>query len=518
VKGSFQMLPGGTLQFTGTAATVTTGANNNFTLLGTSAKRVKLQALGGAVTLTGGGVYDLGHIEVMNGVWLNKGATITVASCVAQLGSVVPKEWNCQPSTVYTPLSLSAVPMPGATLKDKVSAMAQVLQAQNAASCLPMPAGALPLYRLYKSAGFDHFYTTKPADRARAEAEGYKYEGTVGFVLPTQTPDTVPLHKLYLENGADHFYTTKDADVVRAKNEGYRDEGVEAYVYAKETPGCIVPLYRLYNGGLISDHFYTTDPVERYRSATRDGYSSEGIDGYVLADPEAIKERKNPVMIVGGTFAAEILYWILESRLANDGYVYRFFELPEHGTIDINASADKLSDAVDAFLRDTGASKVHLIAHSQGGIVARDYISRHAGQNTVESMISLAAPHKGTSFVESDLAKLLFKCPDALPCQQVKIGAPLIQQINNRPANDSIYYTNFTTNNDIFITPVENGWMDGCDRVGPFGGNLSCNIHIQRFCPGKIFLEHIGLAFDGTVYNGIQQALRHQEIVLNCSL
>jgi len=409
--------------------------------------------------------------------------------------------------------SLSAAAPPDSP----VGGLVKLLKAQDAASCPPMPTGAVPLYRLFKEAGYDHYYTTKAADRDSAVAQGYKYEGSVGLIFPSQVPGTVPLHRLYLVNGADHLYTTREADRVRAVNEGYKYEAIEGYVYSNPLPGgCwTTPFYRLYNGGAITNHFYTTDSVERYRAVTRDGYSNEGIEGFLITDPEAVKDRKNPVLIVGGTYAAEIIYWILESRLDKDGYTYKFFELPERGSIDINAGADKLKVVIDAFLRDTGAAKLHLIAHSQGGIVARTYIQRHGGQNTVESMISLASPHKGTKFVDSDAAKLL-GCPAAPPCAQMKIGSPLLQQINNRPANDPIYYTNFVTNNDMFIVPMANGMMDNCDRTGPFGEKLACNVHIQQSCPNRS-VDHLGLAFDATVYNGIQQALRHQEILLNCS-
>jgi pimeloyl-ACP methyl ester carboxylesterase len=417
----------------------------------------------------------------------------------------------------FTPVLTSAAPVQDASLRENVAATVKLLKAQDLANCPPKPSGTTPLYRLYKDAGFDHFYTTKTADRDSAITQGYKYEGIVGSIFSAKAPGTSPLYKLYLVNGADHFYTTREADRLKAISQGYADEGIEGYVYTEGAPGgCwTTPFYRLYNGGLITNHFYTTDPVERFRTAARDGYSYEGIDGFLIADSEAIKVQKNPVLIVGGTYAAEMLYWILESRLDKDGYTYRFFELPSHGTLDINASADKLKETVDAFLRETGASKLHLIGHSQGGIVARTYIHRHAGQNTVESMISLASPHKGTKFVETDAAKLL-GCPGAPPCEQMKVGSPLIQQINNRPPGDLIYYTNFVTNNDSFVTPLMNGTMDGCDRIGQGGETLSCNVHIQQSCPNR-FIEHIGLAFDATVYNGIQQALVHQKIVLNCN-
>ena len=394
---------------------------------------------------------------------------------------------------------------------------------QTTAACSQIPMkDAKNLYRLYKDP-YNHFYTIKEGDVDLAQREGYKLEGSIGYAFATQVPGTVPLYRLYLVKGADHFYTIDPAQRDEAINKhGYNDEGIEAYVYKTDAlPGCLAPFYRSYNV-IISDHFYTTDSVEHYKAVTLDGYTGENdknlIEAYVVIDPEAVKKQKKPVIIVGGTYSAEPIYWPLEFRLKNSGYFYRFMELPKSGSIDIHESARVLKGVVDATLRDTGASKVHLIGHSQGSLVARTYIHDYSGEKTVDSMISLSGPNKGTEFLNSDV-KVLLGCPGAPPCEQMKPGSDLLKEVNGEPHQDIIYYTNFANSHDLLVTPLGNAFMDNCNRKNDYGQDIQCNILVdgnEGQCPNK-YVEHISMATDAVVFSGIVQALRHDPIQLNCN-
>lgn len=72
-----------------------------------------------------------------------------------------------------------------------------------------------------------------------------------------------------------------------------------------------------------------------------------------------------------------------------------------HGGLDawatIEDNAAKLKDNVKQLLRDTGAGKVNLIAHSKGGLEARYMISRLGMGDAVASLTTICTPHRGTS-------------------------------------------------------------------------------------------------------------------------
>ncbi|PTL77375.1 alpha/beta fold hydrolase [Vitiosangium sp. GDMCC 1.1324] len=242
------------------------------------------------------------------------------------------------------------------------------------------------------------------------------------------------------------------------------------------------------------------------------------------APPPPATAQKNPVLIIGGTLASEIVYWLLEARLVADGYRVEFFELPGGGLGDMRESARQLKYKIADMLLRTGAEKINLIGHSQGGIIARTYI-HDFGTSTVESLISLGAPHQGaiqrTDPLSALIGAILFQCyvdpslPSSPMCTQMKPDSPLIQEINQRDPADPIFYTNINSTNDVFTDPNSNGKMSNCDRTSAAGELLQCNVTVQDFCPNNL-VEHAGLASNGAVYSGIRQALAHKKIALNC--
>lgn len=62
----------------------------------------------------------------------------------------------------------------------------------------------------------------------------------------------------------------------------------------------------------------------------------------------------------------------------------------------------QLAQAIDAALRDSGACKINIIAHSQGGIDARHAISTLRRGGGVASLVTVSTPHRGT--VVADVA------------------------------------------------------------------------------------------------------------------
>mgnify|MGYP006096912035 FL=1 len=75
-------------------------------------------------------------------------------------------------------------------------------------------------------------------------------------------------------------------------------------------------------------------------------------------------------------------------------------------TSSIETRADLVSEAVEKALEDTGAKKVHLIAHSMGGLDGRYYISTLKGGSKVASLITIGTPHRGSDFADYSFEKI----------------------------------------------------------------------------------------------------------------
>lgn len=220
----------------------------------------------------------------------------------------------------------------------------------------------------------------------------------------------------------------------------------------------------------------------------------------------------DPVVIVAGTFAgqglASIYYAPLAARLQADGRRAYIFGLPNSGLGDARDAAAALKSFVATVRAQTGAAKVDLIGHSQGGMVSRYYIKYLGGSNEVDSLVNLAAVNYGTAV--ANIAKLLGlgSCAGVISCQQMAIGSSFLADLN---AGDdtigNVSYTNFGSVNDTVIVPYTNSYLAN-------DGN-NANVTIQSQCWLR-YVDHVGIALDGTVYSGIQDALAHRAISLNC--
>jgi triacylglycerol esterase/lipase EstA (alpha/beta hydrolase family) len=221
---------------------------------------------------------------------------------------------------------------------------------------------------------------------------------------------------------------------------------------------------------------------------------------------------RDPVVIVGGFLTGEpiasIFYTGLADRLRADGYQAYIFGPVDFGLADIRTSAAALNQFVDGVRASTGTARVDLIGHSQGGLTSRYYVKSLGGSAEVDSLISLSSLHYGTAVANLGAFLLLGNCAGIAGCEQMRIGSSFLNQLN---AGDdtigNVRYTNFATIWDQLVIPFSNGFLRN-------DGN-NTNVTVQAQCPFK-FVEHVGVAFDATVYSGIVDALRHEPIRLNC--
>lgn len=214
----------------------------------------------------------------------------------------------------------------------------------------------------------------------------------------------------------------------------------------------------------------------------------------------------NPVIVVGGLSGIAVAYEPLAGRLRADGYRTSIYQLPNLGTGDIAASARAFSSYVAQVRANTGAAKVDLVAHSEGGLVSRYYLKYLGGTGSVARLVTLGSPHYGTYV--ADIAKFLGlgSCVGIVACQQMTIGSAFLNDLNaGDDTPGATRYTTFRTIQDELVRPTWNATLaDG-----------ATNVLVQGWCPLRI-VGHLGLVLDGTTYSGIQDALADRSISLNC--
>ncbi len=210
--------------------------------------------------------------------------------------------------------------------------------------------------------------------------------------------------------------------------------------------------------------------------------------------PSAAHPR--PVVLVHGTFENGNDNWeVLAPYLEDRGYCVFSFD---YGMITslglfgglgpIEDSAQQLSTEVDKVLSATGAAKVDLVGHSQGGMMPRYYLKFLGGAAKTNALIGLAPDNHGTTLDG------LEKIADKIPGAEALVGdvtPGLTDQLSNsdflkklNAGGDTVpgvHYTVIATDTDEVVTPYTSEFLSGSDVH---------NVLLQDLCPVDVF-EHV---------------------------
>jgi triacylglycerol esterase/lipase EstA (alpha/beta hydrolase family) len=117
--------------------------------------------------------------------------------------------------------------------------------------------------------------------------------------------------------------------------------------------------------------------------------------GRPLANPP---HNRDPIVLVHGLADNWFGSTFWRRALERDGFRHVYTpDLPRGGAGGAAESAAHLKRYVDWVRRVTGARKVDLVGHSQGGVTIRYYIRFLGGADVVDSAITMGAPHHGVS-------------------------------------------------------------------------------------------------------------------------
>lgn len=225
-------------------------------------------------------------------------------------------------------------------------------------------------------------------------------------------------------------------------------------------------------------------------------------------------EHPDPVVLVHGTFANMDDNWQTASPvLANHGYCVFAFNYggtsstgDVQGTGEIAASARTLAAFVDKVLAATGASRVDLVGHSQGGMMPRYYIDFLGGASKVGTFVALAPSNYGTTMggfitLADDLGARSFI--DSGPsyceaCREQEAGSPFLDHLNTEPTVSGVRYTVIESQDDEVITPYTNAFLPAAPNV--------TNITLQDQCPVD-HTDHVEIAADPVAMGDMLNAL-----------
>ena len=172
----------------------------------------------------------------------------------------------------------------------------------------------------------------------------------------------------------------------------------------------------------------------------------------------------------------------IKSHLKANGFVVFDPDQEFAGPVDLRAS--QLRDRVNEAIAVTGAEKVHIIAHSMGGLDARHMIVDKGMAERVATLTTIGTPHLGTVLADHVIDHGGFLLKEGLRFvinldgfDDLRLGA--CQQFNSRAehheATNKVVYQTFASAEELHLvfTPLVPSWIFIRDQEGKNDGLVS---------------------------------------------
>ncbi|HEX4701164.1 MAG TPA: alpha/beta fold hydrolase [Pseudonocardiaceae bacterium] len=182
--------------------------------------------------------------------------------------------------------------------------------------------------------------------------------------------------------------------------------------------------------------------------------------------------------------------------------------IPVGGLVHIARSANEIAAFIDQVRANTGAAKVDVVGHSEGGFQSL-YVPKVLGYaDRIDRVVALAPPTHGTTFANLvGVADLLGIRPavdtilntfGCAACDELITGGSSVTTLDAGPiAQPGVAYTVIASTGDELVTPHETSFVSEPGVRNEF---------VQDSCPSDP-VGHIGLAFDGDVAQLVANAL-----------
>lgn len=165
--------------------------------------------------------------------------------------------------------------------------------------------------------------------------------------------------------------------------------------------------------------------------------------------------RQIPVILLHGLFQNRSCLLPLTWRLRAAGFDC-VISINTPSWHDLELLTEQVRRTVEQVRAATGAERVHLVGHSMGGIIARNFLQLHGGAPDVARCVTLGSPHRGSklaAFAVSRLGRGL------LP------GSALLTRLNAAPLPEQVAFTAIYSRHDNIIIPLESARLAGADNI-----------------------------------------------------
>ena len=221
-------------------------------------------------------------------------------------------------------------------------------------------------------------------------------------------------------------------------------------------------------------------------------------------------ERPTPVILVHGTLGdRKHLLERMSRKLKEAGFCVYSLDYGNRATEDIRDSAQELGAFTERVLEATGAAKVSMVGHSQGGMMPRYYIKFLGGDRVVDDLVGVAPSNHGSSITGPPGMNPLAPILDALmpALGQQAAGSAFLTELNaGDETPGDVSYTQITTKYDEIVRPHTSGYL----APGPNTTNLTiqdvCRLELSEHVLIPSSLTTIAITLDALTREGPARA------------
>lgn len=205
------------------------------------------------------------------------------------------------------------------------------------------------------------------------------------------------------------------------------DLGVRSFVTALRRPQTYV--------GQVREALSVAQCLARYPLGVAEAALTTG-------QPRGDAVHDTPVVLVHGFGHNRSGWYLLERRLRRAGFSSVHTMNYSAWSSDIPDLARRLAERIEAICAMTGASRVHVVGHSLGGIVLRWYVQELGGEHRVDTAVTVASPHRGTN------AAWLARGPVA---PHLRPGSPILRRLAASARSTPVRWVAYYSNLDLLV-------------------------------------------------------------------